>query len=154
MPSASLKTFLESRGASYQCLSHAPAVTAHEVASTVHVVDRDFAKTLILKIQGELAMVVVPASRKIVLSDLRDLLGAGDITFATEAEFRDWFPDCEIGAMPPFGNLYGLPVYVDVELAQEPEIAFNAGTHREVIKMSFADYSRLVRPIIADLTTV
>ncbi|HEU5079279.1 MAG TPA: YbaK/EbsC family protein [Opitutaceae bacterium] len=151
MPSSTLKSFLDSRGATYDSITHAPAISAQDVALLSHVEQRDFAKTLIVKIKGELTMVVVPADRKVVLADLRDLLGTGDVSFATEAEFRDRFPDCEVGAMPPFGNLYGLPVYVSRELADEPEIAFNAGTHREVIKMPYADFARMVRPIVADV---
>ena len=98
-------------------------------------------------------MVVVPAHRKIVLSELRDLLLSDKVELATEDEFKGRFPDCEIGAMPPFGNLYDLPVYLDKRLSGHPEIAFNAGTHREVIKLASDDFARLVNPIVMDLVT-
>ena len=99
-------------------------------------------------------MVVVPANRKIVLSDLRELLGDPDLRLANEDDFISRFPDCELGAMPPFGNLYGLPVYVAECLAEEPEIAFNAGTHREAIKMSYEDFAELVQPTVLNFATV
>ena len=103
---------------------------------------------------GQLAMVVLPSSRRIVLHDLRELLASPEARFATETEFRDEFPDCEVGAMPPFGNLYGLPVYVAESLTEEKEIAFNAGTHTEIIKMAYADYETLVKPtVLAFMTT-
>lgn len=98
-------------------------------------------------------MVVLPANRKIVLSALREMLANQNVKLATEDDFIERFPDCELGAMPPFGNLYGLPVYVAESLAEEPEIVFNAGTHREVIKMSFADFAELVQPTVLDFTT-
>ena len=109
---------------------------------------------MIVKIDGHLAMVVLPAHRKIVLSELRDLLLSDKVELATEDEFQGRFPDCEIGAMPPFGNLYDLPVYIDQSLTGHPNIAFNAGTHREVIKMASDDFEYLVNPVVMDLVTV
>jgi Ala-tRNA(Pro) deacylase len=117
------------------------------------VAGRDFAKTVMVWIGGHLAMVVLPASRRIVLHDLRELLESPEARLATEAEFRDDFPDCELGAMPPFGNLYGLPVYVAASLAAEKEIAFNAGSHTEIIKMAFADFEDLVKPTVLEFIT-
>lgn len=153
MPAKKLKQFLDSRGVEYTCINHAPAFSASDVAASAHVDSRDFAKTIIVKIAGQMAMIVLPANRKIVLPELRELLGRHDVDLATEDEFRNRFPDCELGAMPPFGNLYGLPVYVSQSLADESEIAFNAGTHAEVIKMAFADYAPLVKPQIVDFVT-
>lgn len=153
MPAKKLKQFLDHNGVSYSCIGHLPAYTAPEVAHSAHVDGRDFAKTVIVKMPGEMAMVVLPANRRIVLSELRELLERDDIELATEAEFRDRFPDCEVGAMPPFGNLYGLPVYLAQSLAEEREIAFNAGSHREVIKMAYADFADLVKPIVLDFAT-
>jgi Ala-tRNA(Pro) deacylase len=100
-----------------------------------------------------MAMVVLPASRRIVLYDLREMLGSVELRLATEAEFQGAFPDCELGAMPPFGNLYGLPVYVEASLADEAEIAFNAGTHSEVIQMAYEDFAGLVKPVVRDFVT-
>jgi Ala-tRNA(Pro) deacylase len=137
----------------YETILHEPAYTAPETAASAHVPGRDFAKTVIVETKGKLAMVVVPANRKIVLSDLRDMLMEPDLKLAPEKDFSDRFPDCELGAMPPFGNLYGLPVYVAKSLVDEPQIAFNAGSHREVITMSFADYAKLVQPTVLEFAT-
>ena len=153
MPARKLKEYLNSHQIKYLSIQHSPAYTAQEVAASAHVSGRDFAKTVIVKIEGTPAMVVLPANRKVVLSDLREVLGAEKAQFATEEEFQNLFPDCEIGAMPPFGNLYGIEVYVAPSLAQETEIAFNAGTHTEVIELAYKDFERLVKPRIVNFTT-
>jgi Ala-tRNA(Pro) deacylase len=98
-------------------------------------------------------MVVLPASRRIVVHDLRELLESPEARLASESEFRDLFPDCELGAMPPFGNLYGLPVYVAASLAAEPQITFNAGSHTEIMQMAYADYEALVQPTVLEFIT-
>ncbi len=154
MIASKLKDFLNSRGVKYVTIEHSPAYTAPEVAASAHITGRDFAKTVIVEIGGDLAMVVLPANRKIVLSDLREMFDDRSVRLATEDEFIERFPDCELGAMPPFGNLYGLRVYVAHTLAREPEIAFNAGTHRDVIKMSFSDFAALADPVVLDFATV
>jgi len=153
MPANTLKKFLDSRGVKYVSIQHSPAYTAPEVAESAHIAGSDFAKTVIVKIDGQMAMVVVPAQRKIVLSELRDLLVSDKVQLATEDEFKGRFPDCEVGAMPPFGNLYDMSVYIDQSLTGHPEIAFNAGTHREVIKMASDDFAQLVNPIVMDLVS-
>ncbi len=153
MPANKVRAFLDSRGVKYVTIRHSPAFTAAEVAASAHVAGRDFAKTVIVWIGGHLAMVVLPASRRIVLHDLRELLESPEARLATEAEFRDEFPDCELGAMPPFGNLYQLPVYVAASLAAEKEIAFNAGSHTEIIKMAYADFENLVKPTVLEFIT-
>lgn len=153
MPANKVRAFLDSRGVKYVTIRHSPAFTAAEVAASAHVAGRDFAKTVMVWIGGHLAMVVLPASRRIVLHDLRELLESPEARLATEAEFRDDFPDCELGAMPPFGNLYGLPVYVAASLAAEKEIAFNAGSHTEIIKMAYADFEDLVKPTVLEFIT-
>lgn len=153
MPANKVRAFLDSRGVKYVTIRHSPAVTAAEVAASAHVAGRDFAKTVMVWIGGHLAMVVLPASRRIVLHDLRELLESPEARLATEAEFRDDFPDCELGAMPPFGNLYNLPVYVAASLAAEKEIAFNAGSHTEIIKMAYADFEDLVKPTVLEFIT-
>lgn len=150
MAATKLQAFLNDRGVRYELVEHSPAYTAPETAEAAHVLGRNFAKTVIVEIGGGMAMVVLPAIRKIVLSDLQDMLLDQDVRVPGEDEFIARFPDCEAGAMPPFGNLYGLPVYVARSLARQTEIAFNAGTHREVIKMSFADFASLVHPTVLD----
>lgn len=153
MPANKVREFLDSRGVKYVTIRHSPAFTAAEVAVSAHVAGRDFAKTVMMWVGGQLAMVVLPASRRIVLHDLREMLESPEARLATETEFRDLFPDCEVGAMPPFGNLYGLPVYVSTRLITEPEIAFNAGTHTEVIRMAYADFESLVKPMVLEFIT-
>lgn len=153
MPSQKLKQFLDSHNVKYVSIQHSPAYTAQEVAASSHVSGRGFAKTVVVKIDGTMALVVLPANRKVVLADLREALGATQVKLATEEEFQARFPDCEVGAMPPFGNLYGMEVYVAPNLAEEAEITFNAGTHTEVIKMAYSDFARLVQPKVIPFTT-
>jgi Ala-tRNA(Pro) deacylase len=147
-----LSEFLDQQEVKYVRIAHSLAYTAQEVAESAHISGRDFAKTLIVHIDGKPAMVVLPANRKLVLSDLREILGTDQAKFAEEAEFKAMFPDCEVGAMPPFGNLYGMEVYVAGGLAKEHEIVFNAGSHTEVIKMAYKDFERLVKPRVISLT--
>lgn len=153
MPATKLKQFLDSHGVRYVSVQHSPAFTATEVAESVHVDVSDFAKTIIVKVNGQMAMVVLPANRKIVLADLRDMVGTRNVELATEAEFMGRFPDCEVGAMPPFGHLYGLAVYMAANITDHTKITFNAGTHRDVITMDLDDYLELARPIILDFVT-
>lgn len=153
MSAMKLKAFLDSRGARYVTVRHSPAYTAQEVAASAHVTGRDFAKTLVVYIGGELALVVIPATRRLMIRDLQEMLENAHVRLATEAEFLSHFPDCEVGAMPPFGNLYDMPVYVASSLSDEEEIAFNAGTHTEVIKMAYKDFERLVNPTVLDFIT-
>lgn len=153
MPAAKLKDYLDRQNIKYVSIQHSPAYTAQEVAASTHVPGRDFAKTILVKVEGKMAMLVLPATRKVVLSDVRDLLGVDKAKLATEEEFKSLFPDCETGAMPPFGNLYGMDVYVAPSLAAEKEIAFNAGTHTDVIKMAYDDFERLVSPKVLAFTT-
>jgi Ala-tRNA(Pro) deacylase len=154
MAANKLREFLNSHGVRYVTIEHSPAYTSQETAASAHISGRDFAKTVIVVSGHQMAMVVLPANRKIILSDLRDLLADRNVRLASESEFIDRFPDCELGAMPPFGNLYDLPVYVEASLAAEPEIAFNAGTHREVFKMRYEDFAALVQPKVLDFATV
>ncbi len=153
MPAKKLKEFLDSRGAKYVSIQHSPAFTAQEIAQSAHIAGADFAKTVIVRMDGDLAMVVLPANRKIILSDLREMMLSEKLELASEDEFKARFPDCEVGAMPPFGILYGMPVYVSSSLEEEPEIAFNAGTHREIIKMPFEEYAELAQPTVMDFVT-
>ena len=153
MPATQLKEFLNSRGVKYVTIQHSPAYTAPEVAASAHVAGRDFAKTVIVRIDGVLSMVVLPANRRLVLADLREMLEVDRVKLATEEEFKAAFPDCAVGAMPPFGNLYGMPVYVASSLAGEPKIAFNACSHTELIEMAYEDFAELVKPKALDFVT-
>jgi Ala-tRNA(Pro) deacylase len=153
MPASKLKEFLNSRGVKYVTIQHSPAYTAPEVAASAHVAGRDFAKTVIVKIDGVMSMVVLPANRRLVLADLREMLEVDRAKLATEEEVKAAFPDCEVGAMPPFGNLYGMPVYVAASLAEEPQIAFNACSHTELIEMAYEDFAGLVKPKALDFVT-
>ena len=148
MPTDRLVTFLDHNHVNYATLSHAEAYTAHAVASAVHLPASEVAKTVMIKVDGELAMAVVPASRDIDLEILEAALGANRVRIAGESHFKRRFPDCETGAMPPFGNLYGMRVYVDEALTRDDVIAFEAGTHRETITMTYSDFARLVRPVV------
>lgn len=148
----SLKNYLDDNGIKYRAISHSPAYTAQEIASLVHVPGKDLAKTVIVKSEDGYAMVVLPASRKINFDALKTVMSKNQVELAKEEEFEKMFPDCELGAMPPFGNLYNMPIYVAKALSEDEEIAFNAGTHTDVIKMSYGDLERLAKPIVADFS--
>ncbi|HTL16594.1 MAG TPA: YbaK/EbsC family protein [Patescibacteria group bacterium] len=153
MPARKLKEFLDKEKIKYVCITHSAAYTAQEVAASAHITGRELAKTVIVELDGEMAMAVLPANRRIVLQDLREVTGSDQVKFASEDQFRAQFPECETGAMPPFGNLYGMDVYLAETLTENDEIAFNAGTHTEVIKMKFQDFERLVQPRVLCFTT-
>jgi Ala-tRNA(Pro) deacylase len=146
MPSAKLKKFLDENKVKYVSVKHSSAYTAQEIAASAHIPGKEVAKTVIVKIDGKMAMAVLPASHKVSFDHLKDALGVNDIRLAYEQEFVDKFPDCEIGAMPPFGNIYGMEVFVAESLTEDDEIAFNACTHTELIKMKFKDFEKLVKP--------
>lgn len=152
MPLTKLREFLDSHNIKYMVISHSLAYTAQGVAALVHVSGSKLAKTVIVKVDGVLAMAVVPASFHVDLARLKTLTGARTVEIASEREFTDAFPDCETGAMPPFGNLYDMPVYADSSLAENDEITFTAGTHRELMRMSWDDMARLVNPTVDNLT--
>ncbi|WP_456424731.1 aminoacyl-tRNA deacylase [Rhodocaloribacter sp.] len=147
MPIKKLKAFLDENGIKYVVISHSPAFTAQEVAASAHVPGKELAKTVMIKVDGKMAMAVLPATCKVDLEQLRQAVGAKRLELATEEEFKGLFPECEPGAMPPFGNLYGMDVFMAATLAEDEEIVFNAGTHTELVKMAFPDYVRLVKPI-------
>jgi Ala-tRNA(Pro) deacylase len=148
MPVTKLKEFLDAKKVKYSVLTHSTAYTAQEIASLAHVKGGELAKTVIIRLDGRMAMAVLPASRQVDLSLLKASARAKTASMATEAEFRDLFPGCETGAMPPFGNLYGVPVLVDESLSKDKAIAFNAGTHHELIRLSYEDFARLVQPTV------
>jgi len=151
MPIKRLREYLDSHSVRYFVVSHSPAYTAQEIAAAAHVPGRELAKTVMVKIRGRIVMVVLPASRQIDFVLLQKLAGIEDIVLADEEEFSDLFPECEPGAMPPFGNLYGMEVYVSEELEEDDEIAFNAGAHTELLRLPYRDFRRLVSPVVGRL---
>jgi Ala-tRNA(Pro) deacylase len=152
MPLRRLVNFLDRNSVGYMTINHPRAVTAQEVAQESHISGKELAKTVIIKIDGELAMAVTSADRAVDLESLRRNLHVGSIDLAGEGEFDRLFPECETGAMPPFGNLYGMRVFLDRILAADEQIAFIAGNHREVILMPYHDYERLVRPAVVSFS--
>ena len=152
MPLSKLREFLDSHNIKYLVISHSLAYTAQGVAALAHVSGKKLAKTVIVKFDGILAMAVIAASEHVDLDQLRKLSGAKTIAIASEREFKDAFPDCETGAMPPFGNLYDMPVYADLGLSESEEITFSAGTHRELVRMRWDDMARLLNPTLGKLT--
>jgi len=152
MPGKKLKDFLDQNDILYTSIMHSPAYTAQGIAHSAHISGKEIAKTVIVKVDGAFAMAVMPANRKLVLEILKDKLGAKEAALATESEFANLFPDCEPGAMPPFGNLYGMAAYSCAELERDEEIAFNAGTHSELVRMAYKDFRRLVNPKVVDFT--
>jgi Ala-tRNA(Pro) deacylase len=148
MPSKKLKEFLDQNKIKYVTIKHSVAYTAQEIAASAHIRGKDLAKTVLIKINGKTAMCVLPASYKVDFDQLKKAVGNDNIRLANEMEFKDKFPECEVGAMPPFGNLYNLDVYVAKSLVDDEEIAFNAGSHTELIQMAYKDFENLVKPKI------
>jgi Ala-tRNA(Pro) deacylase len=153
MPAKQLKDFLDNHKVKYITMTHSTAYTAQEIASLAHVRGDEFAKSVIVNIDGEMVMAVLPASYHVDLPALKIAAKGNKIALASETDFRDRFPECEVGAMPPFGQFYGMPVFVDDTLTRENEIAFNAGTHQELIRLSYNDFAKLVRPEVASFST-
>jgi Ala-tRNA(Pro) deacylase len=151
MPVKKLKDFLDGHGTKYITIRHSRAYTAQETAQSAHIPGRKLAKTVMVKVDGKMAMVVVRGPDHVNLGDLKRAIGAAKVELATEAEFKRLFPDCEIGAMPPFGNLYDMEVFASSKLAEDDEIAFNAGSHTELIQLAYADFARLVSPKVVNL---
>ena len=146
MSESRLKDFLDKEHIKYVTIGHSPAYTAQEIAAEAHIPGKELAKTVVVKIDGEMVMVVTPASEQVELDHLKQSLGASEVDLATESEFKDSFPDCETGAMPPFGNLYGMKVFVSQTLREDEQIAFNAGTHSELVRLPYTEFERLVEP--------
>ncbi|HEX9180424.1 MAG TPA: YbaK/EbsC family protein [Burkholderiales bacterium] len=146
MPVRQLKEFLDRNQVRYVTITHSLAYTAQEIAESAHIRGQELAKTVVVKLDGKMTMVVLPAARRVQFDALKQATGARQAELAAEAEFKDRFPGCDLGAMPPFGNLYGMEVLVSDELIANEEIAFNAGSLTELIRMSFRDFQRLVQP--------
>jgi len=150
MPVKRLKEHLDSRGVRYVTVTHSAAFTAQEIAASAHIPGRQLAKTVMVKVDGKMYMAVLPATHAVDLDRLKQAMAASKAELAREEEFRDLFPECEVGAMPPFGSLYGMEVLADRSLSQGRDIAFNAGSHRELVRMAYRDYERLVRPRVEE----
>ncbi|MBT5167026.1 MAG: YbaK/EbsC family protein [Opitutales bacterium] len=150
MATTKLKNYLNRNEVEYRLIPHPRAFTAQEIAANSHITGHEIAKTVIVKIDGALAMAVLPASEVIDLEQFAALLGATLVELAYESEFERFFNDCEVGAMPPFGNLFGMKVFVDSELALDEQIAFSAGNHAELIQLNYTDFEELVQPIMLE----
>ena len=151
MWSTNLRKLLDQEHIRYETILHSPAYTAQEIAASAHIPGKELAKTVIVKVNGKLAMLVLPASFQVNLERIKNTFASNDIELATESEFKNAFPECELGAMPPFGNLYEMDTYVDKSLEEDKEIVFNAGDHSKLIKLAFKDYTRLVKPKLVNI---
>ncbi len=148
MACGKLKKYLDDNNVPYVTITHSQAFTAQQVAASAHIKGKEMAKTVIIKINERLAMAVLPATYHVDFHLLKEVTGNEEVVLAHESEFKEIFEDCELGAMPPFGNLYNMEVYVAQSLTEDVEIAFNAGTHSELIRMNYSDFERLVKPKI------
>ena len=146
MPAPNLKEYLKDNRVPYKSIEHSPAYTAQEVAASAHISGQDVAKVVMVKVDGVMKLVVIPANDKVNFNRLKQSFHADLVELASEEEFSRMFPECEAGAQPPFGNLYGLEVYVSENLTRDREIAFNACSHWELIRMSYQDFERLAHP--------
>lgn len=148
-----LQEFLEEHGTTPETIPHSQAFTAQEVAAATHIPGKEMAKTVIVKLDGTMAMIVLPATDQLSMRRLKEVTGAREVSLASEEEFAKIFPSCEVGAMPPFGNLWDLTVFVDERLREDEHIAFRAGTHTEVMRLPYSDFERLVEPVVGSLST-
>jgi Ala-tRNA(Pro) deacylase len=146
-----IQDYLAENKVAYQTHEHPPAYTAQEVAAEEHVSGKMFAKSVVVSADGKYAVCVLPASLKLDLAKTGKALKAKQVRLADETEMAKLFPDVEVGAEPPFGNLYGLATLVDTHLAADEEIVFQSGSHRQAIRLKYADYARLVKPLVSDL---
>lgn len=147
MPAQTLKTIFDNASIPYQCLVHPPGFTAQSLAHHCEIPADQVAKTVIIMLDGEMAMLVLPASFRIRWDRLSDVLNSDLIELADEEDFTDRFPDCEVGAMPPLGNLFGMAVYCSETLTQQPQITFAAGSYTVAMQIAMEDYLRLVKPV-------
>jgi Ala-tRNA(Pro) deacylase len=147
-----MENYLRENGVEYDVETHAQAFTMQEVAAALHVPGNQVAKVVIVSADDQNVMLVLPAPYRMNIDLVRDMVGAKRARLAKEEEFEGLFPDCATGAMPPFGNLYGLPVYVDRSMGEEPDMVFRIGTHRETMKIAYDDFARLVQPEVGDFS--
>jgi Ala-tRNA(Pro) deacylase len=148
---ARLEAYFREKHIEFQAMTHPPAYTAQDVAAAQKVKGKQVAKVVMVLADTQVVMLVLPASSRIDFQKLKDALGGQQVRLAKEEEFSGLFPDCDIGAMPPFGNLYHVPVYVDRALTEDVEIVFQAGSHSDTIKIACKDYTRLAQPVVADV---
>ncbi len=153
MPIKQLKKFLDDHEVKYLTISHSPAFTAQEIAASAHIPGHEVAKTVMVEVDGKMGMAVLPAPMRVDLAQLKEVTGATTVELATESDFKELFPECELGAMPPFGNLYDMDVYVADAMTHDELVAFNAGTHTELIRMEYKDFERLVKPKVLAFAT-
>jgi Ala-tRNA(Pro) deacylase len=153
MPAKKLKEYLNNNNIKYVTIFHSQAYTAQEVAATAHIPGKELAKTVMVKIDDKMAMAVLTAADKVDFDSLKEAAGAGKVELASEQEFENMFPGCEIGTMPPFGNLYEMQVFVEENLTEDTEIAFNAGSYTELIRLSYKDFERLVKPAVVKFSS-
>lgn len=146
-----LEAYFREQGVEYQVQQHPPAYSSQEVAATERVTGWRFAKVVMDVAEGDLVMMVLAAPQEVDTNKVEYGLGGREFRLAKEEEFAYKFPDCEVGAMPPFGNLYGVPVYVDPKLAEDEAIVFEAGTHTETMSVKYADFQKLVKPSVLEM---
>ena len=151
MPTNRVLTYLDAHDVFYEIVHHKLDYTAQEAAANTHTPGRQFAKVVLLGMPGGHVMAVVPAIHKIDLEKVRQGIGTSQVRLADESALRDLCPDCDVGAAPPFGNLYDVPVYVDPSITRDEHITFNGGTHEDAVKMRYSDFERLVHPTIMDM---
>ncbi|HKL19275.1 MAG TPA: YbaK/EbsC family protein [Halalkalibaculum sp.] len=148
MAISKLTDYLDENGKKYVIVKHSEAFTAQEVAASAHIPGKDMVKSVMVKADGDIKMVVLPSTHDVDFNSIREALSADEVELASEEEFENLFPDSELGAMPPFGNFYDIDTLVAESLTGDDIIAFNAGNHKEVIKMAYSDYEELVQPDI------
>lgn len=153
MPIERLKALLNQNNVHFEIIPHSNAYTAAAIGAITHIPRKEIAKTVMVRVDGQTSMAVVPGSRHLDLGALKSALGAKSVMLVSEQDFASTFPDCEVGAMPPFGSLYNLPVYADERLSEETEIVFNAGSHRELVRMAYRDFDRLQKPKVLHIAT-
>lgn len=146
-----LEAYFRENRVEFKAMTHPPAYTAQDVAAAQKVKGKQVAKVVMVQADSKVVMLVLPASSRIDFEKLKGALGGPEARLAKEEEFAGLFPDCDTGAMPPFGNLYHVPVYVDRALTEDVEIVFQAGSHLDTIKIAYQDYARLAQPVVADV---
>ncbi len=145
-----IRKFLDENDVPYETIDHRAEYTADRTAESVHIHGKNVAKTVIVKVDGDLHMAVVTASEMVDMSFLQKIFGTKGVVLADEKDFEDIFPDCEVGAMPPFGNLYNIKMFISEELSHDEEFVFNAGSHETLIKIRYYDYERLMHPMVVN----
>lgn len=148
--SAKLKTYLDEHETPYEVLTHEEVFTSMQTAEKQEIPGKEFAKCVVIQYDGKYAMAALPSTHKVNLDKLAKAVKAKDVSIATETEFGKLFPDCDLGAMPPLGQLYNMPLWVDKALAKDEQIVFNAGSHTDTIRIKFKDFKYLANPEILD----